>query len=115
MISADGILPLELDDVGYAVRGEHLLAGVSARIVAGSRLVILGPNGAGKSLLLRIAHAAGVRWEGHFALAGRRWASLRGGNREGLRLGVAACSVYGDWRFQDWFLSSRKRIFLSGS
>ncbi|MCP5041341.1 MAG: ATP-binding cassette domain-containing protein [bacterium] len=50
------ILPLTIQDVGFAVAGRALLAGIDARFEATGRSIIIGPNGAGKSLLLRIAH-----------------------------------------------------------
>ena len=50
------ILPLRLEDVGYAAAGEKLVEGVTIELAAGPRTVILGPNGAGKSLLLRLCH-----------------------------------------------------------
>jgi tungstate transport system ATP-binding protein len=64
------ILPLTLEDLTYARRGESLIDGISAALAAGPRTVILGPNGAGKSLLLRLCHgliqptAGRVRWCG---------------------------------------------------
>jgi tungstate transport system ATP-binding protein len=64
------ILPLKLDNLTYALRGEPLVAGVTTELTAGLRTVILGPNGAGKSLLLRLCHglirptAGSVRWCG---------------------------------------------------
>lgn len=64
------ILPLELDQVGFAVAGQNLLRGISTRLDAGTRTVIMGPNGAGKSLLLRLCHGllspteGAVRWRG---------------------------------------------------
>ncbi|MGE5478473.1 MAG: ATP-binding cassette domain-containing protein [Bacteroidales bacterium] len=70
MGGADTILPLELEGVGYAAGGRHLLSGVSVRLEAGARTVVLGPNGAGKSLLLRLCHGllspseGRVRWGG---------------------------------------------------
>jgi tungstate transport system ATP-binding protein len=66
-IAAD-ILPLALDDVGLAIGGQPILAGITATIPRGTRTLILGPNGAGKSTLLRILHgllaptAGRVRW-----------------------------------------------------
>ncbi len=51
-----GILPLSLEDVGYAVGGKPLLSGVTLRIEAGRRLIVMGANGAGKSLFLRLCH-----------------------------------------------------------
>jgi tungstate transport system ATP-binding protein len=50
------ILPLRLQDMGYAVGGETLLSGIDLTIQAGRRLVVMGPNGAGKSLFLRLCH-----------------------------------------------------------
>ncbi|MDG3041273.1 ATP-binding cassette domain-containing protein [Roseicyclus marinus] len=50
------ILPLRLEDVGYAVGGKSLLSGISLRIEAGRRLMVMGANGAGKSLFLRLCH-----------------------------------------------------------
>jgi len=55
-VGADSILPLELCEVGYEVRGRRLLDRISLRLEAGLCSVILGPNGAGKSLTLRVAH-----------------------------------------------------------
>ncbi len=63
-----GILPLELERIGFSVSGERLLDDITLTLRAGSRTFILGPNGAGKSLLLRLCHgllrpAAGrIRW-----------------------------------------------------
>lgn len=54
--ASDSILPLQLENVGYAARGESLIAGIGASLGAGPRTIILGPNGAGKSLLLRLCH-----------------------------------------------------------
>ncbi|WP_084635029.1 ATP-binding cassette domain-containing protein [Roseinatronobacter bogoriensis] len=50
------ILPLKLDQVGYAVAGKPLLADLSLHIEAGRRLIVMGANGAGKSLFLRLCH-----------------------------------------------------------
>ena len=50
------ILPLEVDGLGYAVRGQWLLKDVGFTLEAGRRTCIVGPNGAGKSLLLRLCH-----------------------------------------------------------
>jgi tungstate transport system ATP-binding protein len=71
------ILPLELSNLVYAVRGRRLVDGVSARLEAGPRTVILGANGAGKSLTLRLAHglleatSGSVRWCGSGAAEAR--------------------------------------------
>ena len=72
------ILPLEIVDLNYVVRGERLLRNISLRIEAGPRTLILGPNGAGKSLLLRLAHGllvpsgGRVEWLGPGAALARR-------------------------------------------
>lgn len=49
-------LPLRLEGLGYAARGETLLAGVDLTFPQGGLTAVLGPNGAGKSLLLRLCH-----------------------------------------------------------
>lgn len=73
MRSDDTILPLDLDNLGFAVGGQKLLSGVSVRLEAGKRTIVLGPNGAGKSLLLRLCHGllepteGAVRWAGAFS------------------------------------------------
>ncbi len=64
------ILPLELVNAEYRVRGRVLLDSISATLASGPRTVILGPNGAGKSLLLRVCHGlleltgGRLRWSG---------------------------------------------------
>jgi tungstate transport system ATP-binding protein len=50
------ILPLRLESVSYAVKGEALLDGIDLVLAHGRRTVVMGPNGAGKSLLLRLCH-----------------------------------------------------------
>ncbi|SCC81928.1 ABC transporter ATP-binding protein [Saliniramus fredricksonii] len=50
------ILPLQLEQAGYAVAGAALLEEISLAIPAGRRLIVMGANGAGKSLLLRLCH-----------------------------------------------------------
>jgi tungstate transport system ATP-binding protein len=72
-----GILPLRLEGVGYAVRGQALLHDLTCELGAGTRTVVLGPNGAGKSLLLRLCHGllqpseGAVRWQGPVGDAAR--------------------------------------------
>jgi tungstate transport system ATP-binding protein len=62
------LLPLELDQVVFAVGGRRVIDGISMRLDAGLRTVIVGPNGAGKSVLLRLCHgllyptSGTVRW-----------------------------------------------------
>ncbi len=50
------ILPLRLENAGFAVAGTRLLDGISLTIPAGRRLILMGANGAGKSLMLRLCH-----------------------------------------------------------
>lgn len=65
-----GILPLSLQDVGYAVGGKRLLSGITLRIAGRRRLIVMGANGAGKSLFLRLCHGLIDPTTGR-----RRWAS----------------------------------------
>jgi tungstate transport system ATP-binding protein len=62
------LLPLQLDDVAFAVGARRIVDGVTLAIEAGRRTMIVGPNGAGKSVLLRLCHgllrptSGAVRW-----------------------------------------------------
>jgi tungstate transport system ATP-binding protein len=56
MRTPPSLLPLELDQVVFAVGGRRIIDGISLRLDAGPRTVIVGPNGAGKSVLLRLCH-----------------------------------------------------------
>jgi tungstate transport system ATP-binding protein len=69
------ILPLEVDGLGYAVRGQWLLKDVGFTLEAGRRTCIVGPNGAGKSLLLRLCHGLLQPSAGtiHWATGSSRW------------------------------------------
>lgn len=64
------ILPLAVTDLGYAVDGKPLLAGLSFTLEPRRTTLVLGPNGAGKSLLLRLCHgllrpsAGSIAWRG---------------------------------------------------
>ncbi len=90
------ILPLEIVDLDYVVRGARLLQAVSLRLEAGPRTLILGPNGAGKSLLLRLAHgllapsAGRVEWLGPGAALARRRQAMVFENSVMLRRSAAA-------------------------
>ena len=90
------ILPLELDDLGYTVRGNTILSGITVRLEAGLRTVVLGPNGAGKSVLLRLAHGllapsqGAVRWLGEGAARARRKQAMVFEHSVLLRRSVAA-------------------------
>jgi tungstate transport system ATP-binding protein len=68
MRTPPSLLPLDLDQVVFAVGGRRIIDGISLRLDAGLRTVIVGPNGAGKSVLLRLCHgllyptSGTVRW-----------------------------------------------------
>ncbi|MCH9011878.1 MAG: ATP-binding cassette domain-containing protein, partial [Proteobacteria bacterium] len=65
-----GILPLDLEGVGFEAGGRRLIHDLSARFAAGPRSIVLGPNGAGKSLLLRLCHGLLRPTRGHITWAG---------------------------------------------
>ena len=50
------MLPLILENLGFAAGGREIIKSISCDIQSGSRTVILGPNGAGKSVLMRLCH-----------------------------------------------------------
>jgi tungstate transport system ATP-binding protein len=62
------LLPLELHQVGFTVRGARLLGPLSLRLTHGPVTVVLGPNGAGKSLLMRLCHGLLVPTAGEIRL-----------------------------------------------
>jgi tungstate transport system ATP-binding protein len=68
MRTPPSLLPLELDQVVFAVSGRRIVDGISLRLDAGPRTIIVGPNGAGKSVLLRLCHgllrptSGTIRW-----------------------------------------------------
>jgi tungstate transport system ATP-binding protein len=68
MRTPPSLLPLELDQVVFAVGDRRIINGISLRLDAGPRTIIVGPNGAGKSVLLRLCHgllyptSGTVRW-----------------------------------------------------
>ena len=64
------ILPLEVCELRYAVRGAELIKGISFSLAAGTRTIIMGPNGAGKSLTLRLCHGLLMPTSGRIAWAG---------------------------------------------
>jgi tungstate transport system ATP-binding protein len=82
MRAPDGILPLQVDRLGFAAGGVVILNGLSLTIEAGAPTIILGPNGAGKSVLLRLLHGllapteGIVAWSGPPGLAARRQAMV---------------------------------------
>jgi tungstate transport system ATP-binding protein len=68
MHAPPSMLPLELDEVVFALGDRRIIDGISLKLDAGSRTVIVGPNGAGKSVLLRLCHgllhptSGTIRW-----------------------------------------------------
>lgn len=62
------MLPLSLENVGYAAGGRELIRSITCDIAAGTRTMILGANGAGKSVLMRLCHglltptSGRIRW-----------------------------------------------------
>ena len=50
------ILPLQLRNVGLAIRDRDLLRQIDVELSPGAPTMIMGPNGAGKSLFLRVCH-----------------------------------------------------------
>lgn len=68
MRTPPSLLPLELDQLVFAVGGRRIIDGISLRLDAGPRTIIVGPNGAGKSVLLRLCHgllrptSGTIRW-----------------------------------------------------
>ena len=71
------MLPLELDELSYAVGEARIIRGISARIEAGPRTVILGPNGAGKSVLMRMCHGLLLPTSGRIVWRGARNGDVR--------------------------------------
>ena len=71
------MLPLELDELSYAVGQARIIRGISARIEAGPRTVILGPNGAGKSVLMRLCHGLLLPTSGRIVWRGARNGDVR--------------------------------------
>ena len=66
------MLPLVLEDVGFAAGGRPIIHGLSTVIETGPRTIILGPNGAGKSVLMRLCHGLLHPTSGTIAWRGRR-------------------------------------------
>lgn len=70
------MLPLDLNQVCFAVNGRLIIDRVSMEITEGPRTIILGPNGAGKSVLMRLCHgllqptSGSIIWRG--PINGRR-------------------------------------------
>lgn len=72
-------LPLSIQHLSVAKKGNPLLSNIDLSIETEGVTVILGPNGAGKSLLLRTAHgleepnAGSVRWHEIIPLTQDSW------------------------------------------
>ena len=71
------MLPLELEQLAFAVDGTPIINGISARIEAGPRTIILGPNGAGKSVLMRLCHGLLAPTAGRIVWHGARNGDVR--------------------------------------
>ena len=56
MRGSASILPLQLRNVGLAIRDRDLLRQIDVELSPGAPTMIMGPNGAGKSLFLRVCH-----------------------------------------------------------
>jgi tungstate transport system ATP-binding protein len=52
----NGILPLRLEGVSYAVGGRTIIEPLSLKLETGASTIVLGANGAGKSVLMRLMH-----------------------------------------------------------
>jgi len=50
------MLPLALENLGFAAGGRDIIKSISCEIATGTRTIILGANGAGKSVLMRLCH-----------------------------------------------------------
>jgi tungstate transport system ATP-binding protein len=107
---SDGVMPVEMRDIVYAVDGKRLIDGLSLRLKPHTRTVIMGPNGAGKSLTLRLLHgllvpeSGDIRWgEGGCAAVDRhdvamvfqRPVLLRRSVAANLRHALRVCGVRG--------------------
>lgn len=66
---------VQVEELGCAIDGRSVLAGVSLALAAGESLALLGPSGAGKSMVLRCLLGlapAGARMTGTLVWEGRR-------------------------------------------
>jgi len=99
-------LPIELNEVSFAVRNVTILDRVTLSLGAGTPTVIVGPNGSGKTTLLRLAmglvrHTAGrVTWGNRAdasserrAIVFQRPVMLRRTAEANLRYALAAANV----------------------
>ncbi|MGI9302547.1 MAG: ATP-binding cassette domain-containing protein, partial [Gammaproteobacteria bacterium] len=72
------ILPLQLRDVCYQIRGLRLIDAIDLTLDRPALTVVVGPNGAGKTLLLKLCHgliaptSGTIRWAHHSALSDPR-------------------------------------------
>ena len=68
-------LPIELNEISFAVRNVTILDRVTLSIGAGTTTVIVGPNGSGKTTLLRLAMGLVCPTSGRVTWGGRADAS----------------------------------------
>ncbi len=52
--AASELLPIELENVDYAIGGTTVIEGLNLVLAEGPLTVLMGPNGAGKTMLLRL-------------------------------------------------------------
>ena len=71
-ISANRLLPIDVDGLCIAANNRLLLEKLSCRIGAEGITVIMGPNGAGKSLFLKCLHGLIPPQSGRIEFAGRQ-------------------------------------------
>lgn len=70
IVSNRSMLPMTVENLGFAAEGKTLLHDVTFTLPAGGITALIGANGAGKSLILRLCHgllkpsAGSVRWNG---------------------------------------------------
>jgi tungstate transport system ATP-binding protein len=68
-------LPIQLDQVSFAVRGVSILDRIDLGFAAGAPTVVIGPNGSGKTTLLRLAMGLIRPTSGRITWGGREDAS----------------------------------------
>ena len=87
---------VELEDIGLAVSGVHILDGVSLSIAAGEMVGVIGPNGAGKTTLFNVVSGVVRPTRGSVRLGGRdvTRASMRQRARRGLGRTFQSSSLF---------------------
>ena len=71
-ISAQQLVPVEVDGLCIAANNRLLLTDINCRIGAEGITVVMGPNGAGKSLFLQCLHGLILPQSGRIKFAGRQ-------------------------------------------